>query len=293
VTREVLAELRGLEELDPAHLPMELDLVERCAARWPELTQFACFDTAFHRSLPAVAAILPLPRKFFEQGIQRYGFHGLSYRYVLDELRRRSGIEAFPARVILAHLGSGSSLAAVKHGVCMDTTMAMTPTSGIVTGTRSGDIDAGLVPYLLRREGLDADGFERLVTRQSGLLGISETSADVRDLLERRSTDVRAAEAIAVFCYQVKKAIGGFVAALGGLEALAFSGGIGENAPRIRSEICDGLDVFGIRLDATENDRSAPVISGAESRVTVHVVETDEEAAIAAETFELLKGETQ
>jgi acetate kinase len=291
VTPAVVAELRSLVLLDPAHLPLELDLLDTFTERWPELPQFASFDTAFHRSLPRAAQLLPLPRRLFDQGIRRYGFHGLSYAYVLEELCRRSGSATPPERVILAHLGNGASLAAVKDGVCIDTTMAMTPTSGVPMGTRSGDIDAGLVAVLLRTEHLDADGFERLVTRESGLFGISETSSDIRELLEMRPTDERAADAVAVFCHHVKKVIGGFVAVLGGVDVLAFSGGIGENAPVIRSEICAGLDVFGIALDRDANARNGAVISSVQSRVGVHVVRTDEEATIAGEMFALMKEE--
>ncbi|HTQ04623.1 MAG TPA: acetate/propionate family kinase [Polyangiaceae bacterium] len=281
VTSEVSQALRALAPVDPGHLPMELDLLDALRALCPDLPHVACFDTAFHASMPRVARLLPLPRRFFERGIERFGFHGLAFESVVEELERRFAPAPLPERVILAHLGSGSSLCALRAGRSVDTTMSFTPVSGIPTSTRSGDIDAGLAAYLLHDEGLDAAAFERLVTHESGLLGLSETSADVRDLLARRATDERAADALAVYCYDVKKALGGFVAALGGIDALAFSGGVGEHAVEIRAEICAGLAELGIALDATANGASNPVISRGDARVTVHVVRADEEAMLA------------
>ena len=276
----MLKELRRIRSFDPDHLPSELALVEHFTRRYPGVPQVACFDTAFHRDLPRVAKLLPIPRRYEAQGIQRYGFHGLSYAYLMAELDRVAGAAA-KGRVILAHLGNGASMAAVRNGQPIDTTMAFTPTAGLVMSTRSGDLDPGLVAYLARSEGMTAPQFNDMVNTKSGLLGISETSSDVRDLLEREAHDVRAAEALALFCYQARKWIGAFSAALGGLDTLVFSGGIGENSIPIRARICDGLEYLGIELDPARNRANAPVITRDQSNVTVRVIRTDEELHIA------------
>jgi acetate kinase len=252
------------------------------------LPQVACFDTAFHDSLPRVARLLPIPRRFDAKGVQRYGFHGLSYAYLMGELTRVGGSEAANGRVILAHLGNGASLAAVRGGRCIDTTMGFTPAAGLPMSTRAGDLDPGLVGYMAREERMTAERFHEMVNRESGLLGISEISSDMRTLLERESTDVRAAEAVALFCYQTKKWIGAFSAALNGLDTLVFAGGIGENAAAIRERICGGLDFLGVQIDETKNRAGAPVISRAGNPVTVRVIHTDEEAMIARAACRLL-----
>jgi acetate kinase len=277
---EVLAELRRLSPFDPEHLPGEIELVEAFRQATPGVPQAACFDTAFHRHLPAVARLLAIPRKYAEKGIRRYGFHGLSYAYLTQELARLDPAAA-AGRVVLAHLGNGASMAAVSRGKSIDTTMAFTPTAGLVMSTRSGDFDPGLVRYLVEQEHLRLDEFHDMVNRRSGLLGVSETSSDMRDLLARRSQDSRADEAVALFCYQAKKAIGAFAAALGGLDCLVFSGGIGENSHPVRWEICLGLDFLGISLDAHRNRSHEPLISSDTSRVPVRVIRTDEELMIA------------
>src|SRR5271157_1590942 len=241
ITPEMVAELHELQPFDPDHLPEEILLTEAFHHRFPDLPQVACFDTAFHQDLPRVARLLPIPRRYESQGVRRYGFHGLSYSFLMGELARLAGTEAAQGRVILAHLGNGASLAAVRDGKPVDTSMSFTPTAGVPMSTRSGDLDPGLVWYLARTEGLDAKRFNEMINFQSGLLGVSETSSDMRDLLEHETQDVRAAEAVALFCYQVKKWIGAFAAALGGLDTLVFAGGIGENAPTVRARICDGL----------------------------------------------------
>ena len=231
ITAEMVADLRKLSPFDPEHLPEEILLTEEFHRRFPDMPQVACFDTAFHHGLPRVAQLLPIPRRYEAQGVRRYGFHGLSYAFLMGELARLAGTEAAEGRVILAHLGNGASLAAVHHGKSMDTSMSFTPTAGVPMSTRSGDLDPGLVWYLARTEHLDVKGFNEMVNFKSGLLGVSETTSDMRDLLEREKQDVRAAEAVALFCYQVKKWIGAFVAALGGLDTLVFTAGVGENAP--------------------------------------------------------------
>jgi acetate kinase len=281
ITAEVVEELRRLSPFDPEHLPAEILMVEAFHRRFPDLPQVACFDTAFHHDLPRVARLLPIPRSYEAQGVRRYGFHGLSYAFLMEELSRLAGSEAARGRLILAHLGNGASLAAVHNGKPVDTSMGFTPTAGVPMSTRSGDLDPGLFWYLARTDGLDARQFNEMVNSHSGLLGISETSSDMRDLLDREAKDVRAAEAIALFCYQVKKWIGAFAAALGGLDTLVFAGGIGENAPAVRSRICNGLKFLGIELEEKRNAANEGVISAVASRVAVRVIRTDEQLMIA------------
>ena len=281
ITKEMVEELRQLKPFDPEHLPEEIQLTEAFHHRFPDLLQVACFDTAFHHDLPRVAQLLPILRRYEAQGVRRYGFHGLSYEFLMGKLARLAGTEAAQGRVILAHLGNGASLAAVHGGKSIDTSMSFTPTAGVPMSTRSGDLDPGLVWYLSRTEGLDAKRFNEMANFQSGLLGMSETSSDMRDLLNCETQDVRAAEAVALFCYQVKKWIGAFAAALGGLDTLVFAGGIGENAPTVRARICDGLGFLGIELEEKQNAASEGVISATASRVAVRVIRTDEEWMIA------------
>ena len=286
-----IAEWRRFAAFDPEHLPRELDLIEAFAVRWPQRPQIACFDTAFHATMPAHAVRLPVPRRYGDEGVRRYGFHGLSYAYLREELVRLGDPAIVRGRVILAHLGNGASMAALRDGRSIDTTMGFTPAGGLVMGTRTGDIDPGLAYYLLHGAGLDANRFQALVNHESGLLGMSGTSADVRDLLARERNDPRAAEALAVFCYQARKWIGALAAALGGLDTLAFSGGIGENAAPIRTRICADLGFLGIRIDESRNEQHAPRISPDAAPVAVRVVPTDEERMIARATFTLLDDE--
>jgi acetate kinase len=288
VTEELLHDLKRIIPFDPEHLPREIELIEAVRRRYPKLPQAVCFDTAFHRSMPRVATQLPIPRRYAAQGVQRYGFHGLSYTYLMQELVRLRDPAAAQGRIILAHLGSGASLAAVRNGQSIDTSMGFTPTAGLVMGTRSGDLDPGLMSYLASADAMTPTKFQTLVNHESGLLGISETSADVRDLLERESSDPRAAEALALFCYQAKKWIGSFSAALGGLDTLVFAGGIGENSAPVRKRICEGLAFLGIHLDEAANDRHAPRISADTGAVSVRVIRTDEESVIATLTSRVL-----
>ena len=281
ITAEMVKELHSLSPFDPEHLPEEILLTEAFARRFPDLKQVACFDTAFHHDLPRVARMLPIPRRYEAKGVRRYGFHGLSYAFLMEELTRLAGTEAAQGRVILAHLGNGASLAAVLKGKSIDTSMCFTPTAGVPMSTRSGDLDPGLHWYMARTEGLDAKLFNEMVNFQSGLLGVSETSSDMHDLLGMEAKDVRAAEAVALFCYQVKKYIGSFAAALGGLDILVFAGGIGENAPLVRARICDGLGFLGIELEEKRNAANKGMISTDASRATVRVIHTDEELMIA------------
>jgi acetate kinase len=281
ITPTMVKELHQLQPFDPEHLPEEILLTEAFFRRFPDLVQVACFDTAFHHDLPRVARLFPIPRRYEGLGVRRYGFHGLSYAFLMEELARIAGQEAARGRVVLAHLGNGASLAAVHEGKSVDTSMGLTPTGGIPMSTRSGDLDPGLVWYLARTEKITAIKFNEMVNFHSGLLGISETSSDMQDLLERETIDVRAAEAVALFCYQVKKWIGAYAAALGGLDTLVFAGGIGENAPKVRAQICAGLGFLGIELEEKRNAASAALISTDESRVAVRVMRTDEEVMIA------------
>ncbi len=287
VNGKLLAELRRLTAYDPDHLPREIGLIEAVRKRHRKLPQVACFDTAFYRKMPPVAKLLPIPRRYAAKGVERYGFHGLSYTYLMEELGRLDPAAA-KGRAILAHLGNGASLAAVRHGQSVDTSMGFTPTSGLVMSTRTGDLDPGLVYFLARTERMSASRFQRMVNHESGLLGVSGTSSDVRDLLARESTDVRAAEAVELFCYQVKKWIGSFAAALGGLDTLVFSAGIGENAPVIRERICNGLGFLGIQLDRRRNAKNAPLISRDGGGVKVRVIRTDEELMIAKSVVRIL-----
>jgi len=288
ITQELLNELHRISPFDTDHLPAEIELVEAFRQHHPTLPQVACFDTAFHRTMPRVARLLPIPRRFDAIGIQRYGFHGLSYAYLMEELARVAGTKAAQGRVILAHLGNGASLAAVHHGKAVDTSMGFTPTAGVPMSTRSGDLDPGLVWYLARTEKMSAKQFNEMVNFQSGLLGISETSSDMRDLIERQASDVRAAEAVEIFCYYTRKWIGAFAAVLGGLDTLVFAGGIGENSPEVRARICDGLGFLGIELEEKRNAANEGVISAAASRVAVRVIRTDEERMIAKTVCRIL-----
>ena len=287
VTPKLLAELHRITVYAPEHLPREIGLIEAFRRRHPKLPQVACFDTAFHRNMPRVAKLLPIPRRYAAKGVERYGFHGLSYAYLMEELGRLDPAAA-EGRVILAHLGNGASLAAVRHGKSVDTSMGFTPAAGLVMGTRTGDLDPGLVYYLARTERMTVAQFQKMVNHESGLLGVSGTSSDLRDLCAREASDVRAAQAVELFCYQVRKWIGSFAAALGGLETLVFAAGIGENAPLIRERICDGLGFLGIELNRKRNARNAPLISARAGRVRVRVIRTDEELMIARSVTRVL-----
>jgi acetate kinase len=281
VTPELVQELHRNQGFDPEHLPLEIELIAEFTRRHPGLPQVACFDTTFHGAMPRVARQTALPRRFEQLGLQRYGFHGLSYTYLMAELARQQDGAAHRGRIILAHLGNGASMTAVLDGKSIDTSMGFTPASGMMMGTRSGDIDPGLPAFMARVAPLSPGQLDHMVNHESGLLGVSELSADVRELLARELHDVRAAEALALFCYQAKKCIGAYAAALGGLDTLVFSGGIGENAPLIRERICAGLGFLGIHIEPQRNAGNAPVISAADAPVTVRVIRTDEELVIA------------
>ena len=288
ITADVLADLHRARPYAPDHLPREIELIETLRAHHPELPQVACFDTAFHSGMPRVAKLLPIPRKYYQKGLVRYGFHGLSYAYLMEELGRVAGEQAASGRVILAHLGNGASLAAVKGGRSIDTTMGFTPAAGLVMRPRTGDLDPGVMSFLTSSEGMTAAQFDHMVNHESGLLGVSELSSDMRDLLAREDNDMRAAEAVGLFCYQVKKWLGAFAAALGGLDTLVFSAGIGERSAAIRARICEGLGVLGIELDDERNQANEAVISTDTGRVVVRIIPTDEELMIARSVCRVL-----
>ncbi|MGH8255073.1 MAG: acetate/propionate family kinase [Steroidobacteraceae bacterium] len=289
VKQELLDELHRIQPYDPEHLPGEIMLIELLQQRYPRIPQVACFDTAFHSKLPRVARLLPIPRRLEEKGVQRYGFHGLSYAYLMTELERLGDPAARSGRIVLAHLGNGASMAAVRDGQSVDTSMAFTPTSGLPMSTRSGDLDPGLVGFLANTEDMTARQFAQMVSLDSGLLGISGSSSDIQDLLERERTDAHAADAVKVFCYQAKKWIGAFAAVLGGIDTLVFAGGIGENSPVIRARICAGLRFLGIELDGPRNASNAAVISQDGRGVTVRVIRTDEEIMLARAVVDVLR----
>jgi acetate kinase len=291
ITPKFLTALEKLVPLDPDHLPAAIRGIQFIAKKFPKLAQVACFDTAFHGSLPAVAKMYALPRRCYDEGVRRYGFHGLSFEYIVGQLRKLDAKQA-AGRVIVAHLGSGASIVALQDGKSMDTSMGFTPLEGLVMSARSGDVDPGLLLYLLTEKKMSAKEAGTLLNKQSGLLGVSGSTDDMRELLENSAQDPHAAEAIDLFCYRAKKYIGAYAAALGGLDALVFTGGIGERAPAIRERICKGLDFLGIRLDGTSNASNAPVISASDSRVNVRVIQTNEDLMIVQHVITVLGEKT-
>jgi len=280
IDNALVAELKTTSPLDPEHLPLEIAIIETFAERHAELKQVACFDTVFHHDMPRVAQTIPLPRRFEAQGMHRYGFHGLSCAYIIEELESKDEAEAY-GRVIIAHLGNGASITAVKDGKSMDTSMGFTPAGGIPMSSRSGDIDPGMLWYIVKSEGLSESELSHMINHESGLIGVSETTSDMHDLLEREATDVRAKEAVDLFCYEAKKRIGAYAAALGGVDTIIFTGGMGEGAPRIRRRICEGLQFLGITLDEESNESNREIIGAPSASVRVRVMHTNEELMIA------------
>jgi acetate kinase len=281
VTPDLLKELRHLTPFDPEHLPEEILLVEAFTRAFPDLPQIACFDSGFHHGMPRVAQRIAIPRRYEAMGVRRYGSHGLSCAYLMEELARVASPFDAQGRVVLAHLGNCASLTAVRGGKSLDTSMGFSCTSGIPMGTRSGDLDPSLAWYMARTEEMSARQFHQMVNLDSGLLGISETTSDMVELLAREADDLRAAEAVETFCYQVRKQICSMAGVLEGLDTLVFSGGIGQNSAPIRSRICQGMGFLGIDLDPKRNEANAPQISTGEKPVSVRVVATDEEWMIA------------
>jgi acetate kinase len=290
VTPDVEAEIHKLRQLDPEHLIPELKVIRLMRSFFPEVLQVACFDTAFHSQMPLVAQMHPLPRSLHEQGIRRFGFHGLSYEYLLEQLEAVAGTGAAQGRVIIAHLGGGASMAAVKGGESIETTMGYMPNGGLMMGTRSGDLCPGVLVHLMLEKRLSAAEISEMVNFQSGLLGVSGVSRDIQELLKISDTNPHAAEAVQLYCYTAKKHLGSLAAALGGLDTLIFSGGVGENAPKVRWMICEQLEFLGIRIDQARNRLNAPVISPDGSPVAVRVMATNEEVVIARTAGRVLRG---
>jgi acetate kinase len=287
IDADVLAALEACVPLAPLHQPHNLAAIRAIVQRVPQLPQVACFDTSFHRTQPAVAQAFALPRHYTEEGVLRYGFHGLSYEYIASVLPGTDS-RAAAGRTIVAHLGNGASLCAMKGGQSVATTMSFTAVDGLPMGTRCGALDPGVLLYLMDRHGMDVRALEKLIYQQSGLLGISGISSDMRTLLA--SPDPRAAEAIDVFVYRIGRELGSLMAALGGLDALVFTGGIGENAAAIRARVCRDAAWLGLELDAAANEAGGPRISRAESRIAAWVIPTNEELMIAQHTRRLLAG---
>lgn len=286
IDEDLLRTFRELSDFAPDHMPQVLEGIAAIDSVYPGVPQVACFDSAFHQRMPPVARMMALPRRFFEKGIMRYGFHGLSCEYIMEELAVLDP-NAAKGRILIAHLGNGSSITAVHRGASVDTSMGFTPISGLVMGTRCGDLDPGVLLYLLT-QGLTTPALNKLLNKECGLLGVSGCSSDMRNLLERESTDPRSAEAIAMFCYQARKYIGAYTAILGGLDTLVFTGGIGENAAIIRARICAELDFLGIALEPQENASSAAVISRNGEPVTVRVIKTNEDLIVARQTWRVV-----
>jgi acetate kinase len=284
ITPKVLRTLESAAHFAPLHVPAALELIGETQQLFPGVAQFACFDTAFHRGLPEAAARLPIPEKFWDAGVRKYGFHGLSCESIVHAI----GPE-MPARLIVAHLGNGASVTAIANGHSVDTSMGLTPTGGIVMGTRPGDLDPGVLLHILNTKLADADGLAKLLNKQSGLLGISGVSSDMRALHEAAGGNARVRLAIEMFARSAKKMIGSYVAILGGLDLLVFTGGIGEHDAEVRAAICAGLECFGLRLDRKANQQNAETINAADSAVEVRVVTSDEETQIARIVFRLLK----
>ncbi|HTL30612.1 MAG TPA: acetate/propionate family kinase [Tepidisphaeraceae bacterium] len=292
ITAGLLQELRALEHLDPTHMPQALAVIEAVVRRFPDVPQFACFDTAFHRSMPAVAQRYPLPRWTADAGVRRYGFHGLSCESIISQLEQIDA-RAAKGRLLIAHLGNGASVTAVLDAKSVDTSMGFSPTSGLMMGTRSGDLDPTVMTYLARTRAMNVDALERLVNQEAGLLGVSGTSYDMRDLLERARSDEAAAAALDLYCYLARKQFGALAAALGGVETIVFTGGVGEHAAPVREKICRGLEYLGLQLDVKRNADHEAIISARDSRVVVRVIATDEDLVIARHVVALLKERTK
>lgn len=289
VTPALLQELKALCPLDPPHLPAALLALEAAQTSWPDLPNVVCFDTSFHRGMPHVAQQLPLPRRLTEgTGLIRYGFHGLSYEFIIAELERIAGPQAARGKVIIAHLGNGASMAALHYGESVETTMGFTPASGLMMSSRTGDLDPGVLSYLLREGKVAPDKIDQFIYQECGLKGVSDLSADLRDLLQAKHTNPHAQEAVDLFCYQARKALGSLVAVLDGVDTVVFTGGIGENAALPRAAICAGLSHLGLEMVPAANEQNAEIISSPTSQVVVRVIKTNEELIIARHTARLV-----
>jgi len=291
ITETLIKSLNDLIPFAPDHLPHQIKAIQSLHKLYPKLKQVACFDTSFHRNMPKPAKMFAIPWEFYQQGVKRYGFHGLSYEYILSELQQIEEKPVSSKRIIIAHLGNGASMAAVKDGRSVDTTMGFTPAGGLMMSSRSGDLDPGIIIYLLKEKHLNGDQLNRLINQQSGLAGISGISSDMKVLIEKQKKESRVSEAIELFCYQAQKFIGALTAVLGGIDILIFTGGIGENAPEIRERICQQLGFLGIYLDKNLNEQNASVISVKDKPVAVRVMKTNEELMIARHTRKIITSE--
>ncbi len=289
VTPELITALNTLSPYAPEHLPQAINAVRHVARLFPETLQVTCFDTSFHSTMPEVAKLYALPESIRKEGVQRYGFHGLSYEYILLELKRQLGAEAVKKRIILAHLGHGASMAAVKNGKSIETTMGFSPAGGLVMSTRTGDLDPGVILFLLQQNKMTPQAIKEMVNRQSGLLGVSGSTDDMHELIKAEKVDDAAQQAVELFCYQARKNIGALSVVLGGLDILVFTGGIGEHSSEIRSRICTGLEFFGIRVDERKNSNNSSVISQKRGEVEIWIIKTNEELMIARHTMKILK----
>ncbi|MGH9736310.1 MAG: acetate/propionate family kinase [Candidatus Acidiferrales bacterium] len=279
ITPAVLKDLKDSVHFAPLHIPASLELIRAAQHRYPGVPQFACFDTAFHNTMPEEAARFALPDDLFAEGIRRYGFHGLSYESVVHHLRLAGSL---PSRTIVAHLGNGASLAAIKDGRSLDTTMGLTPTGGVPMATRSGDLDPGVILYLQRVKGVDVDSLERLLNHDCGLAALSGGRSDMRDIQAAAAkADSRALLAIEVFCRSIRKVIAAYAAVLGGADLIVFTGGIGEHSAQVRANVCQGLRILGVSIDGVRNQVNDGIISAGDSSVQVFVIPSEEDRQIA------------
>jgi acetate kinase len=285
LTAEILADLKALEPLAPLHQPHNLAGIAAAKDAFPEAMQVACFDTAFHRSHPWVNDTFALPRPLYDEGVRRYGFHGLSYEYICSYLKQAHP-EIYAGRLIVAHLGNGASMCAIREGKSIGSTMGFTALDGLPMGTRCGQLDPGVVLYLLTTKGMSPDAVSDLLYKQSGLKGLSGISQDMRTLTQ--SSDPKAAEAIEYFVFRIRRELGGMAAVLSGLDTVVFTGGIGENSALIREKVCEGQEWLGLEINPARNEAGAEVVSADTSRINILVIPTDEEAMIRHHTEKLL-----
>lgn len=286
---DIVSYMESIAPLAPNHMPPAVACIRAFREVYPNILHVACFDTAFFHDIPDVARTLPLPKRLRDQGLRRYGFHGISYDYLLGDLQRKESEDVANGRVIICHLGSGASIAAIKGGGPVDMSMGLTPASGIIMSTRCGDIDPGVLDFLLKEEGATADSIRNTLYKESGLLGISETTADMRQLISDSESDPRAKLAIDIFCYTIRKRIGSYTAALGGVDAIVFSAGIGERSAPIRRQVLDGLEYLGVEVDQERNDQNKRLISSDGSAVKVYVIPTREDAVLVGKASSLLE----
>lgn len=294
ITDDVIKSIEDCIKVAPLHNPPNLKGVEAVKELMPEIPQVAVFDTAFHQTMPQKAFMYAIPYELYtKDGVRRYGFHGTSHRYVSKRAYEMLNIKPEGVKMITCHIGNGGSITAIKDGKSVDTSMGMTPLEGLVMGTRAGDIDTGAVTYLMERENYDIKAVSNILNKQSGLFGISGVTSDMRDLRKAISEgNERAKLALDMFVYRIKKYIGSYIAALGGVDVIVFTGGIGENVNVVRDAICDGFECFGIKLDKSANDEAIGVernISAKDSKVTVLAIPTDEEFMIASDTLDIVK----